>query len=241
MTIKYCSLTELRSAMDKTGTTGAGTDAALTVVIEAVQNAIDNYCNHPDGFVAISTAASRWYPGNGKPYLYIDECTEITAVGVKDSASDTNYTTWDAPTTNMAGDGDWFAFTGDPQAPNLNPLIQGKPYDAIMVDPNGDGGYSIFTDGKWAVRSGFRPSSGVARGLPTVKVTAKWGYATTVPPAIKEATIALASRWFKQGESAWADTLASPELGQLIYRKENADIRFMLESGRYVRPATGRR
>jgi hypothetical protein len=241
MTLKYCTLENLRSQIDKTGTTGAGSDAALTLLIEAVQNAIDNFCNRPDGFVAVSTAAARYYTGNDKPYIYIDEFVEITKLEVKDSASDTTYVTWDAPTSNMAGDGDYFAFSGDPLSPNLNPIVQGKPYDALMVDPNGDGGYTVFTSGRWATRGGFRPSSGYPRGLPTVKATAKWGYASTVPSAIKEATIALSSRWFKQGESAWADTLASPELGQLIYRKENVDIRFMLESGRYVRPATGRR
>jgi len=70
-----------------------------------------------------------------------------------------------------------------------------------------------------------------------VSVTANWGYAFHVPAAIKEACIGLSARWFKQGQSAWADTMASPELGQLIYQRENQDIKMMLM--RYVKPAIG--
>ena len=96
----------------------------------------------------------------------------------------------------------------------------------IMVLPTGD--YSVFISGEY---------EGGAR-VPTVSVTGKWGYATTAPAGIKEACIALSARWYKQGTSAWADTLASPELGKLLYQRENVDIRNML--ARFVKPAVGR-
>ncbi len=108
-----------------------------------------------------------------------------------------------------------------------------------MVDPNGD--YALFTSGKFNTRGGFRPSSGVGRGAPTVQVTARWGYATSAPAQIKELTIGLSARMFKQGEGAWLDTLSSSDFGQLVYRPENGDLLNMLKLSRFHNPAMGRR
>lgn len=219
--MSYCTPAELRTQIDKTTSTGPGTDAALQVIIDAVCASIDNFCNRPDGFVAPAAASVRYYPGSGKAHQWIDECAAISAVAVKDSSTDeeNEYVAWTIGTVGTTLDADVFPATGDPKDPSFNRL----PYTFLLTGANGD--YSYFPTG--------------ANGYPTVKVTARWGYALTVPAAIKQAAIALSARWFSQGKSAWADTLANPELGQLIYRKENADIRFMLEGGRYVRPAIG--
>ena len=221
----YCTPAELRTQIEKTGTTGSGSDAALGVIIEAVSRSIDKFCNRPDGFVALSQGVARYYTGQGQAHLLIDECTSISAVAVKDSATDTTYTAW--ATT------DWQACTGDPRSPDWN----STPYTMLMVLPTGS--YSVFVSGQTGYMRGFRPTNEEVRNVPTVKVTATWGYATTCPPAIKEAAIALSARWFKQGQSGWADTLASVDLGQLIYQRENNDIRMMLT--RYIKPAIGRR
>ena len=231
----YATPAELRTQINKVSTTGSGSDVNLTILLDAVSDLLDKFFNRPDGFTADTVATARYFAGNGKPYLLIDECVEIATVAVKDSSSDTTYTDWTTPTTNMAGDGDWLAFAGDPKAPNFNDL----PYTAIMVDPNGD--YAVFTTGKFTTRGGFRPSTGISRGAPTVKVTAKWGYSVAAPAVVKQATLALAARWFKQSEGAWSDTLASPDFGQMLYRRENADIRKMLEMSRLYKPAIGRR
>ena len=231
----YATAAELRTQIDMTGSTGHKSDDALEVILDAVSDLIDRFFNRPDGFIADTNASARYYAGSGKRYQYIDECVEITEVAVKDSTSDTTYTVWTDPTTNLAGDGDYIAFNGDPLAPDFNNL----PYMAIMTDPNGD--FSIFINSRFTSRGGFRPTSGTSTGVPTVKVTAKWGYSVAAPAVVKQATLALSARWFKQGEGAWADTLASPEFGQLIYRRENVDIRQMLELSRLWRPALGRK
>lgn len=220
----YATAAQLRTQIEKTGITGSGTDAALGVILDAATMAIDNYCNRPDGFIETAHDMDRYYTGHGEPWLFIDECTSIAAVAVKDSGTDTTYTAW--ATT------DWQAACGDPKSPDWNRL----PYDMIVVLPTGN--YSLFTSGRFTTKRGFKPSSDVTRGIPTVKVSAKWGYSVTAPAAIIQATIALSARWFKQGQAAWSDTLASVELGQLIYRKENTDIRMMLD--RFVRPVVGR-
>ena len=75
----------------------------------------------------------------------------------------------------------------------------------------------------------------------TVKVTAKWGYATSVPSTIKTATMMQAARWYKRFQSAMADVVADAALGTLLYRQElDPDVKMLLVAGRYVKMAIGR-
>ena len=190
--------------------TGTSDDAILTALIAAAEAAINAYCNRPDGFLAVSTASARVYAGSGTTVLRIDECAATpTEVAAKDSGGATTYTAWAVT--------DWLAFSGDPIMPDFNHT----PYTALMVTEAGD--YGSF------LKAGYQP---------TVRVTAKWGYATEVPAQIKEACVAQVARWYKRGQSAWADTLGNAELGQLMYRKVlDPDIEFILKGGRFVRPA----
>jgi hypothetical protein len=224
----YASIAELKLQIDKTGSTGTGDPANLQLLLDAATEAINGYCNHPDGFVALSVATARAYNGEGGPYQWIDECTSISLVEVKDSPTDSTYQSWAAT--------DWVAFSGDPDAPDFNRL----PYTAIMVTPNGT--YSNFTSGRFTTRRGFMPDTTVTRGTPTVRVTAKWGYASTCPQRIKEACIIQAARWFKRGESSWADAMAPAGFGTLMFTKVlDPDLENILRYGRFVRPAVGRR
>ena len=131
----YCTPAELRTQIEKQGTTGAGADDALNLIIEAASRTIDRHCNRPDGFVALSTATMRYYTGLGKAYLLIDECVAVTAVSVKDSPSDTTYTAWLAT--------DYQACTGDPEYPDWNKT----PYNMPMTLASGD--YSTFLSGQY--------------------------------------------------------------------------------------------
>ena len=223
----YCTATELRAQIEKTGTTGSASDANLQIIVDAASNVIDTYCNKPDGFVANGNETARSYAGTGAPYLLIDECVEISLVAVKDGATDSTYTSW---TTD-----DWIPFTGDPNLPDFNSL----PYTAIMVAA--DGSYANFTTGRFTTRGGFRPTSGIRRSVPTVQVTARWGYADIVPAVIKQACISLASRWYKNAQSSWTNITATNEMGQLMFSGESSDIRMMLEKSRFVSPPIGRR
>jgi len=193
--------------------TGAGDDAVLTALATAASRAVDNFCNRPDGFVALTEATARVYAGEGKSWQTIDECTSVTEVAVKDSTTDDDYTDWTTA--------DWIAFSGDPEHPEFNRL----PYTALMVGYDGD--YAHFLNGRRGKHS-----------VPTMQITAKWGYATDVPTPIKQATIITASRWYKRGEGGWSDVLASGELGMLLYQKMlDPDVKLILVAGRYVRPA----
>lgn len=231
-TSRYATVEEMKRRINKTDDAD---DYTLFALLEAAASAIDNLCNRPDGFVAGMVASAKYYPGNGKAYILIDECVAITEVAVKDSASDTDYMVWTTPTAMMAGDGDWIPCTGEAKAP----IFERLPYTMLLVDPNGD--YSHFTSGRYRARAGFRPYGDYTRSVPTVRVTARWGYAATVPRPIKEACIMQSSRWHKRLEGSMASSLATGELGTLeIYRSLDPDIELLLIKGRFVRPSTGR-
>lgn len=199
----YATVIELRSEMNKTDTSD---DGVLVRLLDAATDNINRACNRPDGFVALTTATARTYPGNNKGWLRIDECTTVSQVRMKASAT-SSYDTLAAT--------DYLTATGDERFPDYN----GSPITALRMDPNGD--YSIFyRDGTY----------------PTIEVTAKWGYATTVPATIKTATIMQATRWYKRLQSAMTDGVASAEMGMLMYTQSlDPDIKRLLIDGRFKR------
>jgi len=234
----YATVPELRAMIDLDAETD---DVQLAKLLDGAAQAIDRFCNEL-GFVASPIATDKHYKGNGLDYLLIDKCVEITAVAVKDSITDASYTAWNSPSVNMAGDGDWYACSGDPEAPDFDSF----PWDIIMVDINGDesrftsGGYDVAHD--WPRRA--RGRGGRRRSVPTVQVTARWGYADwdDALPNISIANLMLAARWYKRLQGSMSDALASGELGRLIFvQKIDPDIAFILTQGRYKIPATGRR
>lgn len=206
----------------------AGTqDEVLARLITAVSRQIDRYCNRPDGFVALSAATARVYAGSGEPYLFIDECVAITGVGSKASPDDTTYNAWTSA--------DWIAFSGDPLHPNFNRL----PYTGLLTAPAGD--YALFISGVYTNSVGWRVQLAdqyqAARNVPTIQVTAKWGYAVTVPADIEQACIIQIARLFKRGQSAFQDSVANADFGTLMYRRGvDPEVEFILKQGRYVVP-----
>jgi len=223
--LDYCTAAEVRAQMGNK--LGQADDLLIGVMIQACARAINSLLGKPLGFIAEATASARIYPGSGMPYQYIDECISITSVAVKDSVTDSTYTAW---TT-----GDWIAATGDPAYPDFNTL----PHDLLLIAPGGN--ESWLTSGAYCGLNGFTPLHGGATSAPTLQVTAKWGYAATIPADIKQATIAQTARWYKRSEAAWEDVTARREEGQLVYRELDPDIQAILLQGRYWKPALGRR
>lgn len=212
------------------------TEASRTILegeLDAATAAIDRYCgrikeavsadSNGTGFVADTTANTRIYVGQGRAWLRIDECTEITLVEVKDSPSDEDYVEWTSD--------DWVAATGSPSRPNYNKL----PYTLLMVTNWGSESY--FTSGAYSGRSGFPRQETTLRGMPTVRVAAKWGYATTTPADIAEAAIMQAIRWWSREKGGMSDTLASGELGAMLFTKRlDPDVAMILRDGGWIRP-----
>lgn len=209
----YCTTSDVKARINKTG---AEDDAVLAAIITAASRSIDRFCNVPDGFTAGVAATARLFVGRGEDWLRLDSMAAApTLVEVKDSVTDTLYVAWAAT--------DWLAASGDPKTPDYNSL----PYTLLITDPNGN--YPVFTDGRLT-----------ERGLPTVRVTAKWAFSTATPPDIREACAMQTARWYKRYQSAMADTVSSPEMGQMLYRASlDPEIKHILIDGRYVRAAVG--
>lgn len=92
-----------------------------------------------------------------------------------------------------------------------NATDDGIPYTRLELDPNG-------TKTTW-----YNYPKGI-------KITGKFGFATTAPLEIEEATIIQAVRWFKRGQQAWADAGAIEALAQLRYvGKLDPDVQDILE------------
>lgn len=209
-TTKYATAVEVFSAI---GQTDQATDLAqMNRIIDAVSRLIDGYMNRADyGFVALETAEANLYAGDGKNYLWIADCIEITTVKMKKSLSSTTY-------DYTFSVGEIIPFRGDSRRPQYNKL----PYTGILIGYNTT--YPRFTGGnpanisrKWQRLHPDGNDSDV--NLPTVEVTAKWGYAVTVPPVIKEACIIEAMRIYKQEEAGMADAGFNANLGETRFVK----------------------
>jgi len=205
----------------------------LEVLISNVSSMINRYCQRPHGFLADSSASTRLFVGSGNAVQYIDETPEITLVEVKDSITDTTYTSWAAT--------DWIAFSGSTKSPNYQPITadESKPYTKLAVLLSGN--YVHFTSGLANhTRPGFKPPMVRVTtdfGQPTVRVTAKWGYAASTPVTVKQACLIEISRWFGQSEAGWTDTLASSDFQELRVSKDLHPItRMMLDKSGLKRP-----
>lgn len=227
----YTTTTALLAAMDKQVDDASG---RMVKLITSVSRAIDGICNRPDGFVAPDVATARVFAGRNRGVLRIDECVAITSVAVKRTATDTTYTAWESD--------DWIAFSGDETFPNFNRT----PYTGIMAAPGSGQWFTGTLGGDEIAWESGRAGSGMSRfrrrgaAPPTCQVTARWGYASTVPPVIEEACIMQCARLWKRVQGAMSDTLTGGEMGQLIYRvKLDPDVELLLKGARMVRPALG--
>lgn len=189
-------------------------DTRIQDTLNAAARAIDVWTNrdtqnpNTEAFVA-AVASAREFVGRGLPYLRIEDCVAVTAVEMKNPLeADTDYTALVAA--------DYFTFRGSPR----NPDRTGSPVTSLMIDRRGD--YSLWTNGETgAGRKKF--------AMPTVRVTATWGYATVVPEQIKLATIAQTARWITRGRMGWQDTTVEPEFGMTMFRQAlDPDIKAML-------------
>jgi hypothetical protein len=70
----------------------------------------------------------------------------------------------------------------------------------------------------------------------SVKITARWGYSTTVPEDIKQAVVIQVIRWFKRSQQSYQDAGAIVDLGQLRYVKQlDPDVQLIISH--YMRTA----
>lgn len=229
--VVYATVTELRA---QPNVQGDGDDTVIELALLVASRAIDGFCNRVnDGFVASEFPVAREYPGQGTPWLYLDEFIELpTVVEMKPDATSDTYSTTISPSSVIP-------FAGSYERPNYN----SRPYSGLMLKPNATA--TRFVNGKLEAGAAWlgwfnesRPSTNI-RDLaifPTVRITARWGYSETIPPQVKQATITMASRWFKRGQSFWADVAGNNDMQMLMYRQSlDPDVKMMLQLSRMVR------
>lgn len=221
----YATLAEVKAQPDITGTSN---DIVLTALLDVASRLVDAYCNRiDDGFVAGGVSTERLFVGIGKTYCYIDEALSVDEVEIRYGVNEE----WEPLAL-----GTWAPFTGD----GLRPDFNHAPYHGIaltgassQVIPDGRVGNN-YSDISYGLTSANFPP------VPTLRVTAKWGYAATVPSVVKQATIIIATRMFKRGQSAWTDATANADLGQMVYTKEvDPDVKALLVLSRMTRPLYG--
>jgi hypothetical protein len=220
---RYGTVDQLIQRIELSAEPDADRVTMLEELLDAISRKIDNFCGVPDNwFIAEDPESIKYFLADGKPWLRIPECIEVTAVAVKDTYTDTTYTSWDSPSSAYAGDGDWLPASGTYEYPLYGRL----PYTLLIVDPNGD--FSVFTNGV---------------KLPTVQVTAKWGYSASVPADIREATLAQTTVLYKRFQGSMSASLASSDLGIISMRiRQSAlsrDVQELLIDSGWVRPLYG--
>lgn len=228
----YCDLAEVKQAMKKEV---AVDDPFIEALIVSACSAIDNYCGRPDGFRADGESDdAREFPGFGKPYITIDEAARVTLVEMKEASTDTDYTALNAD--------EWIAARGEFKHPTYGDK-DFQPYQWIMMSPSSR--WSVFTSGRYGgVIRGFAPDADYRDfpAVPTVRVTANWGYSMEIPPPVKTAAIMQVERWFMRQRGVMADTATSPDHGIQTFRRMvetlDADVAMILVMGGLVRRRT---
>jgi len=219
----YATIDELRAQY---GNLSSDKDSFIQDCLNAAAEMVDKACNWNVPLLAPTAASARMYVGSGMAFQPIDPCVSITTLEIKENPTDA---AWTAVTA-----GTYLPYRGEPRFPDFN----STPYNGVVLLGTGR---TTFPNGKAA--SGISSNQTLtinllAFGLPTVRVTARFGYGGSLPPQAKLAVLTQASRWVKRGESAWADTLADGNMGQLQYRKSlDPDVRAMLELSRLMRPS----
>ncbi len=113
----------------------------------------------------------------------------------------------DGTYTTWSEDTDFFFF------PENHDTI-GEPIRWLIVNQKSDGNKSVWTHGQRRV-----------------KVVGKFGISTSAPAEVARACKIQVQRWFKRAQQGWADSSASPELGQVLFTRElDPDVKTILDS-----------
>jgi hypothetical protein len=150
-------------------------DAQLESVIEATSRWIDGYTGRR--FYAASE--TRYYTAEWDDLLEVDDLLSVTSLLTDDDGDRVYETTWQATDYDL-----------DPP----NAVLDGRPYTAIYLAPNGNTTFPATAKG--------------------VKLTGSFGYATTAPPPIKEACLLAAERLSRRKDAIFGVT-GSGDMGHV--------------------------
>ncbi|MGW8177398.1 MAG: hypothetical protein ACWGQW_01160 [bacterium] len=193
---------------------GVEVEPTLGRLITVYSRAVDSHLNRRPGAFAVSTDSTQYFNGSGGLSQYIGEIAALpTTVAVAETGQ----------VDNAEGSGgSYTTWTASDYYPwPMNALADGMPYSYLEIDRM-NGSKSIWF--RW-------PRS--------VKVTAKFGFSTSVPDEIRMATEIMVVRAFKRASQAYADAGAVTELARLTYvKKMDPDVVNMLELDKFATPGS---
>lgn len=169
----YATLNQLKSWIG-VGTADTLDDSMFEMAIESASRMVDDDCDRV--FYASGTGVARVYSPDDHYIAHIDDAISITTVATDQDGTGTFATTWTAST--------------DYQLEPLNGLVGGQAWPYTRIRAIG---------GKTFPSSTYPFTSDV--GEATLRVTGQWGFGTAVPTAITQATLILAARIAKRGDS----------------------------------------
>lgn len=198
----YCSIADVQQHLPD-GTWGTSYEKLLDALCVRASRDIDLYTERKAGAYCADTDVTLYFAGKGRSELWIDELAALpTTLAVAESGLVDNAANTGGTYTTWAAR-DFFLWPD-------NALEDGKPFLRIDVD---------LVQGS---KSFFYPARR------SVKITGKFGYSQTVPPEVKEATIAHAVNLFKRGQQAFQTAGANIELGRLVYIKPEPQVQNLI-------------
>lgn len=198
--LDYCTLIELKQAVpDGTGNSsqwGSAYDALLTALITRASRALDLYCNRKNGAFNVGADTQRYYDGHKAITRQIGT---VNYPFLKIDELAQAPTSVEVSQTGLAAD--FVAWqTSDYILWPYNAADDGYPYWAILADVLNGTKYYFY----WWPRN--------------VRITGRFGFSTSVPDAVKQATIIQAIRWFKRGQDQYQDTMVIVDAQQKTYQ-----------------------
>lgn len=203
----YCTVNEIKAALPDVRW-GASYDALLTALATRASRALDRFCGRKPGAFFVSADTTRYFDapgGSGNALVQGWPSSNQLAIG---SGGDLSSLWIDeglaaAPTSvaiSLDGSANYTTLqSSDYILWPYNAVEEGQPYLRIDLD---------ILYGHYSTWFGFR------RG---VQIVGKFGFSTSIPDDVKQATIIQAARWFKRGQQMFQDVIKITDGAQEVY------------------------
>jgi hypothetical protein len=180
-------------------------DTLLELAVESASRSIDEFTSR--AFYSQGTAV-KYYAADDSTYCRIDDLVTISELATDEDANGTFEVVWN----NYS--------SGAPTDYQLEPLNNSAPVDGVTAPIT-------------AIRARNLRWFPTLNGQALVRVTGTWGY-STVPTAIKQATVIQAARFFKRNDSPLG-VLSAPDLGYIrVGSRLDPDVEMMISGYRRV-------
>lgn len=200
----YTNASEIRAAMEKSFK-DATQESLLNTLASRASRVVDAMTKVEDGYWYVTASSTRYFSGNGKSYQYVTPmAASPTLVAIAETGiTDTATGSGGSYTTLGQADYDLWPY---------NASLEGRPYERIDLYRN----------------SSYGPFPKLPK---SVKVQAKFGYASDAPPDdIKHATIACAGWLWKRGQGAFEDAVGNSTLGMLFYKNAPLEVKLTIDT-----------